>query len=676
LSLQALNLGILAHVDAGKTTLTERILHAAGVIDEIGSVDTGTTQTDSLELERQRGITIKAAVASFAIEGVAVNLIDTPGHPDFIAEVERSLGVLDGAVLVVSAVEGVQPQTRVLMRALKRLHIPTLLFVNKIDRPGAGNEAVVRAISERLVLTLVPMGSTDALGTRCASFRLSGPDDLSHSSMLAEVLAEHDEGILAAYVKDEIGVPYRRLRDALAAQTKRALVHPVFFGSALTGSGVEPLMTGIAQLLPAAAGDDAGPTSGTVFKIERGAVGEKIAYVRMFSGTVRARDRLPYGDGHEDKVTAISVFEAGADPRQTSLASGQIGRVWGLRAVRIGDRIGRAGTDAMTHQFAPPTMTSVPVARHPGDRRRLRVALGQLAEQDPLIDVRQDDSLDEIAVSLYGEVQQEVIQSTLANDFGIDMGFRNTTTIHVERPVGAGEAIELLQADTNPYMATIGLRVERAPVGSGVEFRLAVDPRSVPLYIYKTTDKFVDAMTKYVRRALTCGPFGWEVTDCTVTMNVCGYYVGDGPAKPNVPMSRTKTADFRKLTPRVLTLALERAGTEVCEPVIRLRIETPSDTVGGLLTSVARLGGVVEQTSPQGDLSTIHTVIAAAQAQHLRRQLPGLTGGEGSIETTFAGYEPVRGTPPVRHRLLSHRETRAPGEGSLRHPTEEGERRS
>src|SRR6266436_7921501 len=170
--MRTLNLGILAHVDAGKTTLTERLLYAAGVIDEIGSVDEGTTQTDSLALERKRGITIRSAVVSFAIDDVTVNLIDTPGHPDFIAEVERVLSVLDGAVLVISAVEGVQPQTRILMRALQRLRVPTLVFVNKIDRPGAGDERVVRAISERLTTAVAPMGTVQALGTRAAHFTL------------------------------------------------------------------------------------------------------------------------------------------------------------------------------------------------------------------------------------------------------------------------------------------------------------------------------------------------------------------------------------------------------------------------------------------------------------------------------------------------------------------------
>src|SRR5262245_41991253 len=227
-----LNLGILAHVDAGKTSLTERLLFTAGVIDEIGSVDAGTTQTDSMALERERGITIKSAVVSFAVDDVTINLIDTPGHPDFIAEVERVLSVLDGAVLVISAVEGVQSQTRVLLRALRRLRVPTLLFVNKIDRRGADTGRVLGGIAEKLTPTIVPMGSARALGTRAATFTASGEEDGRFTERLASVLTEHDDALLAAYLDDETSVPYDRLRQELAAQTRRALVHPVFLGSA------------------------------------------------------------------------------------------------------------------------------------------------------------------------------------------------------------------------------------------------------------------------------------------------------------------------------------------------------------------------------------------------------------------------------------------------------------
>ena len=227
-----LNLGILAHVDAGKTTLTERLLYAAGIIDTVGSVDAGTTRTDSLPLERQRGITIKSAVVSIEVAGVTVNLIDTPGHPDFIAEVERVLSLLDGAVLVISAVEGVQPQTRILMRALRRLGIPTLLFVNKIDRSGADADRVLRAIRARLAAEIVAMGVVEHPGTRSARFVPSGLDDPSFREALTEALADRDEALLAAYVENERAITDCRLHEALATQTRRAQIHPVYFGSA------------------------------------------------------------------------------------------------------------------------------------------------------------------------------------------------------------------------------------------------------------------------------------------------------------------------------------------------------------------------------------------------------------------------------------------------------------
>ena len=288
---RSLNLGILAHVDAGKTTLTERLLHLAGVIDAPGSVDSGTTRTDSLALERRRGITIKAAVVAFPLDGITVNVVDTPGHPDFIAEVERVLGVLDGAVLVLSAVEGVQPQTRILMRALQRLRVPTLLFVNKIDRAGADVDAVLQAIRQRLSPDILPMGAPAGLGSRTATFTAYRPDDGAFRERETVALAEHDDRVLAAYVDGREPTPEQLLADA-AAQTRAAVLHPVFAGSAATGAGVAELMAGIATFLPATAPESAGPPSGRVFKVERGTAGEKVAYVRMFSGSVRTRQRL------------------------------------------------------------------------------------------------------------------------------------------------------------------------------------------------------------------------------------------------------------------------------------------------------------------------------------------------------------------------------------------------
>jgi ribosomal protection tetracycline resistance protein len=635
---RTLNLGILAHVDAGKTTLTERLLHAAGVIDEIGSVDRGTTQTDSLALERQRGITIKSAVVSFAIDDVTVNLIDTPGHPDFVAEVERVLSVLDGAVLVVSAVEGVQSQTPLLMRALQRLQVPTLIFVNKIDRRGAGYDHVLAGISDRLTSSIVAMGSVRDLGTHAADFAAWNEADGALAAGLVDVLAEHDETVLTAFVDDETSVPYHRLREVLAAQTKRAIVHPVFFGSAVTGAGVPDLMCGVAELLPAAHGDADGPVSGTVFKIERGPAGERVAYVRMFSGTVQVRDRLQLRDG-ERKVTAVAVFDRGTAVRGSAVAARQIGKLWGLDTVQVGDAIGRPRPTSQQSQFAPPTLETVVVPQRPGEKGALHAALAQLAEQDPLINLRQDDIRQELFLSLYGEVQKEVIEETLAADFGVEVMFRETTTICVERPIGTGEAVELLGKAPNPFLATVGLRIDPAPVDTGLEFRLEANVKSIPLYVFKAVEEFRAAVEGTVRETLRQGLCGWQVTDCEVTMTHSGY------ASPS-----TTAGDFRKLTPLVLMSALERAGTVVCEPIHRFQLEIPGDTLGPVLAALARLCAVPQTQSMQGSSWMLEGEIPAARVHELRLELPALTRGEGVLECAFSRYEPVSGDVPTRPR--------------------------
>ena len=638
------NLGILAHVDAGKTTLTERLLFAAGVIDEVGSVDDGSTQTDTLALERQRGITIKAAVVSFVVGDGTVNLIDTPGHPDFIAEVERVLSVLDGAVLVISAVEGVQAQTRLLLRTLRRLGIPTLLFVNKIDRVGAQDAGTVAAIAAKLTPAVVAMGSVKGLGTRDPGFTPYGAADAGFTARLAELLADHDDDLLAAAVDDQATVPYRRLRRALAAQVGRGLVHPVYFGSAITGAGVADLTAAVAELLPAAGGDPDGPCSGTVFKVERGPAGEKVAYVRMFSGTVRVRDRVRFGDGNQAKVTAIAVFDRGSPARRASVAAGRIAKLWGLGEVKVGDAIGGSPATSARRWFAPPTLETVVLPRRPADKGALHTALAQLAEQDPLINLRQDDTRQELFVSLYGEVQKEVIQATLAGDYGIEVAFRATTTICIERPLGSGAAVEHIGREPNPFLATVGLRVDPAPAGTGVAFRLAVELGSMPFSFFK-------AVEETVHETLGQGLSGWQVTDCTVTMTHSGYWARQSHAHATFDKSMSSTAgDFRNLTPLVLMAALARAGTRVLEPLHRFRLELPADTIGAVLPVLGRLRAVPRTTTVQGSSGVVEGEVPAARVHELERQLPGPTRGEGVLESAFDRYQPVRGPAPTRAR--------------------------
>lgn len=643
-----LNLGILAHVDAGKTTLTERLLYAAGVIDDIGRVDHGTTRTDSLALERQRGITIKSAVVSFVVDGVTVNLIDTPGHPDFIAEVERVLDVLDGAVLVISAVEGVQSQTLLLHRALRRLRIPTLFFVNKIDRRGADDRGVLEAIRTRLDARTIEMNGPTNFGTRDARAIPRASDDEVAVEGLIEELAVHDEGILRDYLA---GTPIGadRLGSALVTQTAERVVHPVFFGSAMTGAGVDDLVSGIVGLLPRADDDMHASPSGTVFKIERGTRGEKVALVRMFAGSLSTRDRVQLGgeESAADRVTAIRVFERGTTSPRGSTVAGEIAAVGGLAHARIGDRFGAAARAEHRDVFAPPTLETAVVARDPQDKPALFAALTELAEQDPLINLRQDDHRQELFLSLYGEVQREIVAQTLAADHGIAVEFRSVTPICIERVCGTGSAIEMIprhRSPNHPFLATVGLAVEPQAVGTGVTFELGVDVKSIPMHVFGTVEAFGDVMARAVRDALREGLRGWTVTDCAVTMTHSGYQA------PPRRWPGTTLSDFRLLTPLVVMAALRKAGTMVCEPVLEVRLEFPADVLGPVIATLVDADAIPGTPRIGPRVSTLDAEIPAARLHQLQSRLPDLTRGEGVLESSFAGYRPVVGPAPTRPR--------------------------
>jgi ribosomal protection tetracycline resistance protein len=666
-----LNLGIVAHVDAGKTSLTERLLLEAGVIDELGSVDDGSTQTDTLALERQRGITIRAAVVSFELgppgSHVTVNLVDTPGHSDFIAEVERSLAVLDGAILVMSAVEGVQAQTRVLMRVLRRLRIPTVLYVNKIDRMGARDASLLDEIAERLTPRVVAMGEVTQAGTSSAAYVPYAADG-AFRDRLAETLAEVDDALLADWVERPATVTAERLLGCLAEQTARAQVHPVFLGSAITGAGVAELTEGLTRLLPLQQGDADGPLAGTVFKVDRGPSGEKVALVHLRSGTLRVRDRVEVGpaesgrgvehsgpqpDGtavglptrREEKVTAIGVYEGGAVARRGEARAGRIARVVGLEGARIGDVVGdRSLARPLTHEFAPPTLETVVDPRDPAERGLLHAALTRLAEQDPLIDLRQDDLRGEISVSLYGEVQKEVIEATLAADHGVAVTFRPSTTICVERVTGTGAAFEIIATPTNPFLATVGLRVEPGMRGSGVEIRLEVELGSMPAAFFR-------AVHETVHETLRQGLHGWDVPDAVVVITHSGYFPRQSHMHATFDKTMSSTAgDFRNLTPLVLMSALRRAGTMVEEPVHRFDLDLPSDVLGQALTALAHVRAVPRETEVRGAVTHLSGEVPAGRVHELQRRVPGLTRGQGDLVCVFEGHRAVSGAPPERPR--------------------------
>ncbi len=634
---KTLNIGILAHVDAGKTTLTEQMLFHAGVIRQTGSVDQGTSHTDTLDLERQRGITIQSAVVSFRIGDLKVNLIDTPGHPDFIAEVERALGVLDGVILVVSAVDGVQSQTRRLAQAVASAQIPFLIFANKIDRRGAREHNLLDEIRRKLNLRVAPINSVSAIGSPPSTVSIRSADDPAVNQFLIDLLTETNDDLLDAYLRHDGKIDASALDAELVSQVHRRLVVPVVFGSAITGVGVAHLLGTMERFVPAASDCAEEPLSGTVFKVQRARSGEKLVLARLDSGRIENRQNVTLSrlstDGqtveYDARITGIERFDNGHEMAAASAEAGEIIRLHGLKETRVGDFLGQQPTGRPKAMFTPPVLESVVSPCDPDQRSRLNSALADLADQDPLINIRRDNRRGALSVFLYGDVQKEVIAATLADDFGVEVEFQPSTLVHAETPVGSGSAIEVIGTPDNPFAATVGLRVEPGEPGSGVTYFRELG--ALPLSFYT-------AIEETVRATLAEGLFGWRVMDCRVALT-------------DVAMSPISAAgDFRKLTPLVLMEALRMAGTSVLEPVERFTLEVPESTLGEVLAEIARPRGAMERHELHGSGCRIAGKMPTATVHPFEARLRDLSRGEGDFRSRFDSFAPVSGEPPCRPR--------------------------
>jgi ribosomal protection tetracycline resistance protein len=576
---------------------------------------------------------VRSAVASFRSGDTQINLIDTPGHSDFIAEVERALGVLDGAVLVLSAVEGVQAQTRVLMKALRRLRLPVLLFVNKIDRAGARHAELLADIRRLLAPHIVPMTDVRDLGTRAARTRPRPLEDTGVRTELAEALAETDDALLARLVDGPLPSP-AEVRAALAARTADGRAHPVYFGSALSGEGVAALVEGVVRLVPPSPGHSGTAPRGAVFAVEQAAgSATKTAYLRLFSGELTVRQHLTLhrpGTRHSGQITSLEVV---GRTGTRVLTAGNIARIKGLPEVRVGDRLGGPGTGPEGGRyFAAPTLHTLVRAREPGPAAatRLHTALLALADQDPLIHARAMPG-GATSVLLYGEVQKQIIAATLVQDYGIEADFEPSRPVLVERPAGVGEACYEMarRGHTGPF-ATVGLRVEPAATGSGVGFGYETELGALPR-------AFHTAIEQTVHDTLRQGPRGRAVTDCRVTLIRSGF---DAPV--------STAADFRGVTPEVLWQALERAGWRVYEPYHAFELEIPSDVLAPVTARLAAVGADIAESAGGGAGWLLTGEIPVRSVHEFEHALPGLSRGEGMWLSRPSGDRPLPGSASAR----------------------------
>ena len=600
------NIGIFAHVDAGKTTLSEQLLMHSGAIRRAGSVDEGTAHTDNLPVEQRRGISVKATCVSLEWRGTLINLIDTPGHVDFSAEVERSLWALDAAVVVVCAVEGVQPHTETLFHALKEQSIPTLFFLNKTDREGADVPRVLTQIQRLLTPNAVLMADDDGV---------------------TEFVCAQDDDLLERYLSGEEFAP-EFIRACLADMTRMADACPVYSGSALRDEGVIPLLDAMVDFLPAPV-SGGGDLCGVVFASTQDRVLGRGVWVRLYAGSLENRTpvTLPAGvdplTGEEKlvqrKITQIRRVD-GSDAG--SLTAGEIGVVYGLGDVKVGQVLGEE--TLLPRRVEPgrlrtPLITVQVIPEKPDDMQALRVACEALSAEDPLLQVRYAKALNELQLHVMGTIQLEIIQELLDTRFGMKVTFSKPAVIYKETIAKAASGF-VAYTMPKPCWAIMRFEIEPAPRGSGVTFKSTVPVRNILL-------RYQHQVEQALPLALHQGRLGWEVTDVNITLV-------DG----NHHQFHTHPLDFIVATPWGIQDGLMRGGSTLLEPILETRFLLPPDCVGRVMSDVALMRGEVTHTETDEDRVLMTALIPVATSVDYASTLASATSGRGSMSVKLHGY--------------------------------------
>ena len=601
------NIGIFAHVDAGKTTLSEQLLTHAGAIRTAGSVDSGTAHTDNLDVERRRGISVKATCARFEWKGVQVNLIDTPGHVDFSAEVERSLWALDAAVLVVCAVEGVQPQTEALFQALKEQGVPMIFFLNKTDREGADPARVLAQIRRLLSPEAAPLYDTDEL---------------------AETVCATDDDLLEKYLSGESFSP-EFLKDRMAQLARAGEAYPVLKGSALRDDGVETVLDAIVDCLPAP--DEGETLCGVAFAAAQDKVLGRGVWVRLYGGALENRDAVTLPAGMDPltgemravqrKVTQILSVDGKSAGR---LAAGEIGVVYGLGDVAIGHVFGdeaKLPRRVEPSRLRTPLITVQAIPESPDKMPALRAACEMLSGEDPLLQARYVRSLNELHLSVMGAIQLEILEELLKTRFNLGVSFTAPAIIYRETIAQPAEGFVAYLAP-KPCWAILRFLVEPGPCGSGVTFESKVHVRDCKL-------RYQHQVEQALPLALNQGRLGWQVTDVKITLIEGGDH-----------QFHTHPLDFIVATPMGIQDALQRGGSQLLEPVLDVRFLLPQDCVGRVMSDVANMRGSVLDSLSDGERVIMNARVPVASSLDYSTTLASVTAGRGAMSVRLHGYEP------------------------------------
>lgn len=620
-----LNLGILAHVDAGKTTITEQLLYKTGIIKEIGRVDKGNTVTDSMSLEKKRGITIKTTTVSFEYSNIRINLLDTPGHMDFIAEVERSLAVLDGVILVLSAREGVQPQTRVIFSALRKIKIPTILLINKVDRMGVDLDQVRSDICKYLTPNIALMQSVEGIGTRSIQIKSfeSTEDLVSHNY---EQLAITNDSFMMTYLETDTN-RFDLLHDLFMTEFKRSFqdteIYPILYGAALHGHGMDELLAAMISWFRSYTADS---LFARVYKIDRDPFGNRRCWLRLFSGFIELRKTYPWSDHDYDfKIRTLSVVRGGGLEQTDFAYAGDIAVIHS-EDLGLEDVIGTEDSKKPGIKLQEPTMKAVVPTPDLGIRKRVLSALDILTDEDPFLNYSIHPITDAAEVHLFGIVQKEILESLLKERFDLDLSIEEPGTVFMETPTIDSSACLYMYKD-HFLPATVGILLEPLKPGSGVQYSTEVSFGDL-----KKT--FQNAVEEGARSGLSSGPKGWRVTDCKITFILSEFNSVD-----------STPADFRKTAKKVVEMALENAETQLIEPILSFEISVPDYAIGKVISDVMRMEGHAEAPTLQDGTAIIQGLLPARTSRNFNAELADYTSGKGIITTQFHSWRPYIPSP-------------------------------
>ena len=619
------NIGIVAHVDAGKTTLAEQILYLSGRIRATGSVDAGTSQLDWLETEKQRGLTILAATTTLGWKGCRLNLIDTPGHIDFSSETQRALRILDGVIVVVSALEGVQAQTLTLWNAIRSLGIPTIFFINKMDRQGADVQVVLAEIHAKLtdnaVLLQYSSGVADHFIAVCSIFD-DGPPAATPRAQLIEKLADHDDAVLEAFVEGRL-IDRNWLKSRLCKPVQIGNIQPVLMGSAMKQIGIEALLDIVVDLLPAPQKNEGEALSAVVFKVQREPRMGRMAFVRLYSGEIINRQLVENTSrGISEKITQIRKIHANSYQDIGRVTVGDIAALCGLEQTRIGDILGL--------QQPIPDMPDMPVPvfqvkafpageASDADLVSLAEAMEELEDEDPNLAIDWDADIRELRVRVMGMVQIEVLQSILQDRFGLSAEFGDPTVVFKETPATSDHGY--VAYTSMPHWAVLRFQIEPGTRGSGLEYKSIVRPGELKI-------RYQREVARRVPLALQQGPKGWEVTDLNVTL-----------IEGSDHEQHTHPLDFVAATGWGIEDGLINCGTCLLEPILGFQINAPAEIGGRLCNELFRRRAEFDTPVFHETTFFLEGEVPAAMVLDFSMLLQQWSGGQAAMIMHLVRYE-------------------------------------